>query len=80
MITNPEYTGVEVRDPAESNSESARGFDDSYWKEVKGPSDIEKWINEHIALCNVIYLYVYDTILYNMQCFPGNVFGNLKLT
>ena len=45
MITNPEYAGVEVRAPAESNSESARGFDDSYWKDVKGPSDIEKWIN-----------------------------------
>jgi len=49
MITNPKYTGVEVRDPAESNSEAARGFDDSYWKEVKGPSDAEKWINSFFS-------------------------------
>jgi len=46
MITNPKFSGIEIRDPAESNSELARGFDDSYWKHTKGPEDMKAWMNK----------------------------------
>jgi len=47
IVMNSEYTADEIREPAESDSTLARGYDDEYWKEVKGPEDIDKWINSY---------------------------------
>ena len=44
MITNQQFIAQELRNPAELDSQNARGFDDKYWKETKGPEDIDKWL------------------------------------
>lgn len=47
MMMNPEYTATEICETAIENSGVARGYDNEYWKNVKGPEDIDKWINSY---------------------------------
>jgi hypothetical protein len=47
MMTNSSFRADEIKEEAENNSVQARGYDDKYWKEVKGPADVDKWINSY---------------------------------